>query len=794
MKLPVNQRVSARPCWIALVTLLASFGLMPARATVIEVQPGADPQRAFALARLLRVRSPADRIVVEFTAGTHYLTKPVTLTARDSGTAASPLEIRAAPGASATLSGGRRLEQLVWRPWHSGIWRTQVSGPSFELLWRDGMPLVRARYPNFDPAIRPFGGVSKDAMSASRIRGWSNPSGGIIHALSNEHWGSMFILIEGKDVDGKLRLAAPVGMNRQVQPSESEVFVDNILEELDAEDEWYLDRSAHCLYLKTPNGKRPQRAEYVASRLETLINLHGSAKASVHDIHISGINFRDTAPTFFKTTEPLLRSDWMFHRAGAVLLEDSERVLVESGVFAQLGGNAIVISGRNRDVAIRGNEIYDVGASAIAFVGRPKAVRSPLFEYRQSQLLSAIDRIPGPIGDSYPADSVAEDNLIHDIGEVEKQSAGIEISMAARIAVRHNSIYRVPRAGINIGDGTWGGHQIVDNDVFDTVLETGDHGAFNSWGRDRYWDPDRAEMNRRVVSDPALIGLDAVEPTTLRHNRFRCDHGWDIDLDDGSSNYLIEDNLMLAGGLKLREGFGRIARNNILVNNTLHPHAWFANSEDVFEHNIVMTGYQPILIDHWGKSIDYNLFPTRASLERAVSKGTDAHSIAGNPQFLAPVDGNFAVAPDSPATLIGFKNFSMDDFGVTSPRLKFRAEHPSMPDPVVAEPSGRDAVPRELLGMTVKSVETPGEQSATGLASMEGALVLAVAPNSAAGRAGLVQGDVILRILDDQYGQSDSISTVADLVAAYQGRRWRGEIEFEIWRNQMRSAVKVIFR
>jgi len=41
----------------------------------------------------------------------------------------------------------------------------------------------------------------------------------------------------------------------------------------------------------------------------------------------------------------------------------------------------------------------------------------------------------------------------------------------------------------------------------------------------------------------------------------------DIDLDDGSSNYLIEDQSHVGGGLKLREGFGRIARNNILVNN-----------------------------------------------------------------------------------------------------------------------------------------------------------------------------------------------------------------------------------
>jgi hypothetical protein len=481
----------------------------------------------------------------------------------------------------------------------------------------------------------------------------------------------------------------------------------------------------------------------------------------------------------------------MFYRGGAILSENAEQIVISNNRFEALGGNAIVVSGHNRHITIRGNEIDDIGASGIAFVGRPEAVRSALFEYQQSQPMAAIDRTLGPQSDAYPADSIAEDNLIHAIGAIEKQSAGIEISMSARITVRHNSIYRTPRAGINIGDGTWGGHLIVDNDVFDTVLETGDHGSFNSWGRDRYWGADREEMNRRVATYPSLVALDAVAPTVIRHNRMRCDHGWDIDLDDGSSNYLIEDNLLLAGGLKLREGFNRVVRNNIMVNNTLHPHVWFANSADVFEHNIVMTGYQPILMNGWGNSIDYNLFPTAAALERAQGRGTDAHSGAGSAHFIDPREGNFAVAADSPALTVGFRNVSMDDFGVVSRQLMARAQHPKMPQPAADKGSGPE-VPRELLGMTIKSIETLGEQSATGLPSVQGVLVLAVAPDSPADRAGLRSGDVILRIVDAEYGDSDPTNTAAELAAAQAGRRWRREWVFEIWHQQRKSTAKVL--
>jgi hypothetical protein len=88
-----------------------------------------------------------------------------------------------------------------------------------------------------------------------------------------------------------------------------------------------------------------------------------------------------------------------------------------------------------------------------------------------------------------------------------------------------------------------------------------------------------------------------MKPIVIQNNRMRCDHGWDIDLDDGSSNYIIRNNLCLNGGIKLREGVNRVVENNILINNSFHPHVWFKNSNDVFKHNIVTTAYQPIRID-----------------------------------------------------------------------------------------------------------------------------------------------------------------------------------------------------
>ena len=221
-------------------------------------------------------------------------------------------------------------------------------------------------------------------------------------------------------------------------------------------------------------------------------------------------------------------------------------------------------------------------------------MRSPLFNYSETFDYAKLDRTPGPQTDNFPADCLVEDCLITRSGRFEKQTAPVQISMAQGITVRHCSIYDVPRAGINIGDGCWGGHVIEYCDVFDTVLETGDHGSFNSWGRDRYWHPDVRLVDKQVAADPSLPlpghgPTDHAPPQPLAL-RPRLGHRPRRRLQPTIAS---TTTCCSSGGLKLREGYGRIATNNVIVNNSLHPHVWFANSGDVFARNIVMGAYRP---------------------------------------------------------------------------------------------------------------------------------------------------------------------------------------------------------
>ena len=761
-----------------------------------RARPFATPQRAQQAVRKLAGRKP---VTVFLRGGTYYLPDTLTFTAPDSGTKAAPVVYQAYKNEQPVLSGGVRLHPQ-WEPYKNGILKTAVPGGfTTDQLFVNGERQVLARYPNFDPNQPIFNGYAADAFSPERAARWADPRGGFLHAMHQALWGDFSYVITGKDAQGNLTYQGGWQNNRPAPMHDQYRFVEGIFEELDAPHEWFLDARRHTLYFDPPAGFDPGTAMVEGVRLRRLVEFDGTDTKPVRFVTLKGLTFRHALRTFMLTKEPLLRSDWAIYRGGAVFFHGAEDCSLEDSVIDQVGGNAVFVSGYNRRVTIRGCHIDRAGANGVAFVGDRTAVRSPNYWDGQGppRHFADIDKTPGPKTDDYPADCLVDDCLIHATGRVEKQTAPIEIDMADSITVRHCSLYDVPRAGINIGDGCWGGHVIEYCDIFDTVEETGDHGSFNSWGRDRYWGLSDLDPNTvRLGPDRDLPLLDVVKPITLRNNRWRCDHGWDIDLDDGSSNYHIYNNLCLNGGIKNREGFHRVVENNILVDNTFHAHVWFRDSEDVFAHNIVFAPYRPIgMTAPWGADVDDNLLdkPGQTSPTPAVAlqgqSGRDAHSVVADALFVDPAHGDYRVRPGSPALALGFRNFPMDQFGVQKPSLRALARTPKLPGALEAASatlvSQRDVRVVPWLGAEIRNVAGLGEVSAAGLPGEIGVRVEDAPAQSRAAQAGLKPGDVILKC------QGTTTDALPDFLAAWRAAVPGSTVTLDIRRDQKNQRVQV---
>ena len=753
-------------------------------------KPFATPQRAQRAAR-------QDPGTVYLRGGTYYLSEPLVFTAEDSGTKDSPVIYQSYRDEKPVISGGVRLQGLSWRPsGGQGIYQTQVPADlRTEEIFINGERQILARYPNFDPSAQYFDGFAADAISKQRAARWADPVGGYYHAMHPSFWGDFTWRITGKNADGEVQLEGGWQNNRGSAAHDKVRFVENIFEELDAPGEWFLDAKTHTLYFSPPAGLDLRSAVLEATRLRSLVEFRGDeAKPAkpVKWVTLRGLIFRHAARTVMDNREPLLRSDWTIYRGGAVFFDGAEDCALEDSFIDQVGGNAVFVNNYNRRVAIRGTHIAKAGANGICFVGDPQAARSPLFNYYHTQELGHIDRTPGPKTNNYPADCVVEDCLICQTGRVEKQTAGVEIDLAQDITVRHCSIYDLPRAGINIGDGCWGGHLIEFCDIFDTVKETGDHGSFNSWGRDRFWRPAIDEVDAWVAQAPDLPLLDVVKPIQLLNNRWRCDHGWDIDLDDGSSNYVIKNNLCLRGGIKNREGFKRVVENNILVDGGYDPHVWYSNSGDIFRRNIVWTDYRPAKMPPppWGTDMDFNLVHApdapehRPATRLREQSGRDQHSVVADARFVDPAHGDYRVKSDSPALALGFLNFPMDQFGVRKPGLKAIARTPQFPGASKAAPApvARDAGPVTWFGASLRNIRDEGEMSAFGLPGVTGVLVVDVPVQSALAKAGLRKNDVILSLNGGKTPDTKSLITASNAGAP---------VDIGITRNQQERVIRL---
>ncbi len=740
-----------------------------------------------------------EEINVILTDGVHLLDQSFVLEPRDSGSQEAPVVYRAQNEGRAIVSGARRLTGLNWRRHEGDILKAKVPDVvlrscRFDALNVGEKKLHMARFPNYTGKGN-FGGVTSIDEVNRRAANYKRPTTGYLHALHRNRWGSVHYRITGKDETG-LKLEGGWQQNRHRWLNDKNVMIENIFEELDHSGEWFLDRETAMLYVYPEPGMDLEGKPLYATSVRDLIAFKGTADKPVRFIHIEGIEFRHAHRVVMEPEEnwePLNRGDWSIVRSGAVMLTGTEHCTIKKCFFDATGGNGVFFNNYNRHSAVRDCRFERLGDSAVAFVGNHACTRSNPIGYENSIAYGKQDLTPGPKGNDFPKDCTMDGCLVFAIGRVGKQTAGCIISMSQNITVSHNTIYHVPRSGITVNDGCWGGHVIEHNDVFDTVIETGDHGPFNSWGRDRYW-LTRHHSGKGYREDTVYAGqsvpqieaqrrsrLDCVEPIVIRNNRWMHDtksHSWGIDLDDGSSNYHVYNNLCLGCSVKLREGFFRRVENNIFIGGrAIQMHVPFDHNMDYICRNIVVPSRPQTM--PWGneklkildaRKIDNNLYWSAEQYENPDLKhkqlkefqaaGIDVHSMSANPKFIDPMNYDLRVADDSPALKLGFKNFPMDNFGVRKPEFKkiaaeahrkyqkFKPEN-IWGDSVTTDRDAKIEV-HTFLGARVKDLTTEEEKSVAGVGELRGVYVIEVPRGSAAARAGIVAGDAILAVNDQK--------------------------------------------
>ncbi len=619
--------------------------------------------------------------------GQYNLTSPIEITEKDNNTAFI------AQG-KVEISGAIKLNKPAWQ---ASLQNTKVmvtkieKGLEVDGLYINGEHKILARYPNFTKGIVPLGTASTEKDIKRRTKAYKSVEGGYIRAIHSKGWGGNSYIVTGKDKNAPLGLKLRwIGDNNRGSDYHSKhLVIENIFEELDAPDEWYYDKTTGELFFFPAPGFDLNSADIELSISTELFHIHNA-----QNITLQGLIFSKTGRTMFtidkpgKQYVPLLRGDWCVVRSGAILIEESENVSILNSEFSDLYGNAIFISGKNKNHLIDGNEFNRIGASCIQIAGLPQAVYEPSFWpseiYNDSEGFTVHKtqinepQHTGPKTDEYPQNITVSNNHMQDMGVYEKQSTGVNISAAKNISIIHNTIHNSPRSCININDGTFGGHIITFNDIFDSQRETEDHGPFNSWGRDRFWSLDGFDTNGQngAAKRPYAL-LDAIETTKIHNNRFHhpqnAPHSWGIDLDDGSSNYELYNNLCLGIGVKLREGFCRKVTNNIIIDGQFQIHCTYKQADDVIGQNIVIntepwglsgqTGGEELRLTDGNYAIDQNCyysFGGKVKLPRWwADAGFDQYALfKTDPQFKNPAQNDYAVTNEEVLNKLGFENFN----------------------------------------------------------------------------------------------------------------------------------------
>ncbi len=626
--------------------------------------PFATIDRARRAVRETPMRETPVELRVSVHAGTYRLVEPLRFLPEDS--IGTKVIYEAAPGVRPVIDGGIRI--AGWKRGDGGIWQATVpevaAGKLYpHELFVNGIRRPRARLPKSGcftiaalPELDPKAPYDTSSDSFQFAEGDLRPDWTGIqdievvvpHFWTDSHLGIASIDAGSRTVRFRQKSGRRFTDDHTHMPGR--YWIENVAEALTDPGEWHLDRVTGIVrYLPMP-GEDMTTSDAWMPALSCLASFDGRpGKGEL----VSGVELRGLA---FQHAEWQLPANQAGDSQSAAMVPGAIRFTgaidcaVTDCVISHCGTYGIEVGSGCHDIRLVGNECADLGAGGLIIGGAdaksPDALRT--------------SRI------------TATDNRLHHLGEIHRSGAGILSMHAAECVYAHNLIHHLYYTGISVG-WVWGyapnashGNLIAENDIHD--------------------------VGQGLLSDMGGIYTLGVQPgTVIRGNRIHDvdSHGyggWGIYTDEGSSDIVIERNLVYrtkSGGFHQHYGRDNVVRNNIFAygrefqirRSKEEPHQSFA-----FVRNIVLWNSGALLDGTWNDGhflLDLNCygFSGDPSGEVRFSKGpfmpwqaagNDPHSLLADPCFVDPANGDFTLLPGSPALGLGFEPLEMAGVGPRS--------------------------------------------------------------------------------------------------------------------------------
>ncbi len=632
-----------------------------------DSNPGTRSKPLATLAGAIRavraLKKPAGGVAVTFRGGTYRMADTATLTAEDSGTVKSPIVYRAAPGEGVRFWGGAAVGEMKpvtdaaalaripeeargkvlcadlkaagiadlgeMAPRGVGAAPTPVVG-----LYAGDQPLDLARWPNKGWATT---GTIVEEKTASggfafqydgdRPARWTAAKDGWLLGYFGWLWADGGVAIASIDTAAH-RIATRQGSSygaREGMP----YFAYNLLEELDAPGEWYLDRESGMLYVIPPAGWGSRSGRPVTMELSMLAKPFLSLKGASH------VRFERLA--------------FDCGRADGAVIEGSDHVLLAGCTISRLGGVGVTVKGGS-NCGVFGCNIYALGRNGTSITGGDRKTLKPGGHF-------------------------VENCHIHDFSRWDRTYTPAVFADGVGIRIAHNLIHDTPGHAMRIEGND---HLIGWNEVHDAVYETDDQGALDMWFnptyrgvviRDNYWHHIGDGKDQRMRAGIRLD--DAISGVLIYGNVFqKAAEGYfgGLQIHGGKEN-VVDNNLFLdcKYGISFSRWGAERWRQYVKT-----PEFVKATTEAVDIANPPYSTRYPALA-HLADDPDVNLvwrnvaancgeFLTR---DGGVERTMDNLTLGGDPGFVGAGKRDYTLKPDSPVfAQSGFRPIAFGDIGL----------------------------------------------------------------------------------------------------------------------------------